>query len=255
MKVTLVESSVGAGRHQQILASYIVNERFCIDAGSLGFIAPLNMQRAVEHVFLSHSHLDHIASLPIYIDNVYTPGPQCPTVYGTRPTLDAVRSHFFNDVVWPDMIRLSGEETPFLKIREIAAEQPVEVDGLRVTGIELNHVLPTLGFVVEDQDAAVAFVSDTSPTDRIWEVLNATPNLKALFMECSFPNHMGWLADKAMHLTPRLFQSELAKLRRPVPVYVIHIKTAFDAKIREELAGLRLPQVAIGEPGSEFEFI
>lgn len=254
MKVTLVESSVGRGSHQQILASYLINDTVCLDAGVLGFITPLDVQKKVEHVFLSHSHLDHIASLPIFIDNVYTPGPECPIVYGSAVTLGAVRDHLFNDVVWPDMIRLSGEETPFLRLQELQPEVPVACCGLKVTGVELDHVLPTLGFIVEAPDAAVAFISDTSPTDRIWELINATPQLKAVFLECSFPDSMAWLADKAKHLTPAMFKSELQKLKRDVRIFSIHIKTAFDAKIRSEIAALNLPNVSIGEPGSVYEF-
>ena len=254
MKITLVESSVGHGPRQQILASYIVNDSIVIDAGSIGFVSPLDVQKQVKHVFISHSHTDHLASLPIFIDNVYAPGPECPIVYGNADVLDCLQKHVFNERIWPDMIRLSAEETPFLKLQEIHTETTVEVDGVRITPVAVDHIVPAMGFILEDDEAAIAIVSDTNPTNRIWEVINEQQNLKAVLLEASCPNHMAWLAERAMHLTPELFAGELQKLKQPAQVIAIHIKTAFDEQIKKELADLNLSNVEIGEPGKTYEF-
>lgn len=254
MKITLVESSVGHGPRQQILASYIVNDSIVIDAGSIGFVSPLDVQKQVKHVFISHSHTDHLASLPIFIDNVYAPGPECPIVYGNADVLDCLQKHVFNERIWPDMIRLSAEETPFLKLQEIHTETTVEVDGVRITPVAVDHIVPAMGFILEDDEAAIAIVSDTNPTNRIWEVINEQQNLKAVLLEASFPNHMAWLAERAMHLTPELFAGALQKLKQPAQVIAIHIKTAFDEQIKKELADLNLSNVEIGEPGKTYEF-
>lgn len=256
MKVHIVPSSVGESNHHQILATYIINDSVAIDAGVLGLLSPLEAQRRVRHVFLSHSHLDHLATLPIFIDNVYLPGPNCPSVWCSPQVLETLQRDLFNDRLWPDMIRLSGEESPFLRLETLSAEQPVEVEGLRITPIELKHVVPTLGFLIEElaTSAAVLFVSDTGPTERIWEIANQTPGLKGVLLEASFPNSMRWLADKAAHLTPELFRDELTKLKRPVPVHVIHVKLAFEAQILGELRALGLPNLCIAEPGTTLEF-
>ncbi len=254
MKVTLLESSVGAGKNQQILASYSINDTVSIDGGSIGFVTPLDVQRRIQHVFLSHSHLDHIASVPIFIDNTYIHGPTCPSVYANAPTIDVLRTDIFNDRVWPDMIRLSGEESPFLRLQELVPEVPVSVDGLTITPVSINHVVPTVGFIVSDGSTSVAFVSDTSPTERIWELINAEPNLRAVFLECSFPNSMEWLAAKAMHLCPKLFEAELKKLKRDVEIIAIHVKIAFEPQILKELGDLAIPRLTIGQPGAVFDF-
>ena len=256
MKIHIVPSSVGESSRHQILATYLINDSVAIDAGVLGLLSPLAAQRRVQHVFLSHSHLDHLATLPIFIDNVYVPGPDCPSVWGSPQVLENLQRDIFNDRLWPDMIRLSGEESPFLRLETLSAETPVEVEGLRITPIELKHVVPAFGFLVEElaTKAAVMFVSDTGPTERIWEVANETPELKGIFLEASFPNSMRWLADKAAHLTPELFRDELAKLKRPVPVHVIHVKLAFESQILDELRALQLPNLVVAEPGTTLEF-
>lgn len=217
-------------------------------------MTPLDIQRAVKHIFVSHSHIDHLASLPIFVDNTYTPGPDCVTVHGNESVLDCLQRDIFNDRIWPDMIRLSAEETPFLRTSEIHSEQPVTVEGLTVTPVLIDHIVPTMGFVVQDDHSAIAVVSDTGPTDRIWEVINATKNLKAVFLEASFPNNMDWLAEKAMHLTPAMFYAEQKKLKHDVPVIAVHIKAAFDAPIRAELKELKLPNLQFGEPGKVYDF-
>lgn len=256
MKVYIVPSSVGGSSRHQILATYIINDTVAIDAGVLGLLSPLEAQRRVQHVFLSHSHLDHLATLPIFVDNVYIHGPDSPTVWGSPQVLEILQQDLFNDRLWPDMIRLSGEESPFLRLEELAAEQPVEVCALRITPVALKHVVPTFGFLIEElaTGVCVMFVSDTGPSERIWEVANQTPGLKGVFLEASFPNSMGWLATKAAHLTPELLRNELAKLERATPVHVIHVKLAFESQILDELQALKIPNLVIAKPGSTIEF-
>jgi cAMP phosphodiesterase len=256
MRIRIFPSSIGDSSLHQILASYLINDTVSIDGAVLGLLAPLEIQRRIQHVFLSHSHLDHLATLPLFIDNVYTPGTECPTVWASPDVFQVLQQDVFNDRLWPDMLRLSEEESSFLRMNPLQEEQPVEVNGLKVTPIPLNHVVPTLGFLVEEiaSGSAVLFVSDTGPTDRIWEIGRHVPGLKAVFLECSFPNSMRWLAEKARHLTPDLFHGELAKLNRQVPVYVIHVKIAFEAQILTELAALGIPDLHIAEPGMVLEF-
>lgn len=256
MKVHIVPSSVGDSNRHQILATYVINDSVAIDAGVLGLLSPLDAQCRVRHVFLSHSHLDHVATLPIFIDNVYMYGPDCPSVWGNPQVLETLRRDIFNDRLWPDMIRLSGEESPFLQLNTLSAEQPVEVEGLRITPIELKHVVPAFGFLVEEiaTSVAVMFVSDTGPSERVWEIANQISGLRGIFLEASFPNSMRWLADKAAHLTPQLFREELTKLKRSIPVHVIHIKLAFENSILNELRDLQLSNVQIAEPGTTLEF-
>jgi cAMP phosphodiesterase len=231
-----------------------VNDSISLDAGSIGFMTPLEVQRAVKHIFVSHSHIDHMASLPIFVDNTYAPGPECVTVHGNESVLDSLQRDIFNDRIWPDMIRLSAEETPFLRTSELTSETPVTVEGVTVTPVLMNHIVPTMGFIVEDENSAIAVVSDTGPTDRIWEVINETKNMKAVFLEASFPNNMDWLAEKAMHLTPEMFNTEQKKLKHDVPVFAVHIKAAFDAPIRAELTALNLPNMQFGVPGKVYDF-
>ncbi len=255
MKIKILSSAVDADfPSQQFAASYVINGSLAIDAGSIGFQSSIEAQQRIKHVFLSHGHMDHIASLPMFLDNVYMPGPDCVSVHGPQATLDSLQTDIFNDRLWPDLVRLSQEESPFIKLFPMQPGDTVTVGNLRVTALALDHVVPTLGFIVSDNSGSVAFVSDTQPCESIWQTLNDLPDLKALFLETAFPDRMGWLADRAKHLTPTLFAEECRKLRHAVPIIAVHIKPAFREEILRELAALSIPRLVIGSPGHDYEF-
>ena len=252
MDISVLSSSVEGAAHQ-FAASYVVNKTLVIDAGSIGF-SDLNRQKAVRSVLISHVHLDHVASLPIFIDNVYQPGPQCPVVYASAHVIENLKSHFFNEIIWPDVIRLSREESPFIRFVTLEDGRPVEIDGMTVTPVSLNHVIPTLGFIVDDGKSAVAIVSDTAPTEAIWEKVRNNPRVKAIFLEAAFPNSMAWLAEKATHLTPALFRDEYAKAGRQLPVVAVHIKPAFYEAVVGELSQLNLDNLTISQPNHTYSY-
>lgn len=254
MNVTIVGSASGESDHHQNAISYLINETVAIDAGCLGLLWPFEAQKRVQHVFLSHSHIDHIATLPLFVDNVYEPGPASVTVYASEAVLQALRQDMFNDRVWPDVVRLASEESPFVKFQPIESGQVLVLDGLTITPVAVRHIVPTLGFVIDDGTSAVVLTSDTGPTDAIWEVANRTANVKAVIIEASFPNRMQWLADKAEHLTPATFRGELAKLKHKARVLAVHIKLPFRDEIIGELESLDLPDLEIGVPRKVYEF-
>lgn len=254
MEIRLVGSSDSNREGHHFLTSFLVDNHIAVDAGSIGCIAPFEIQRKIKHVFLSHSHIDHIASLPIFLDNVFTDGIECPTVYGNESVLDSLRSDIFNDRVWPDLERLSSPEAPFLKMVTLKSEQPVQIGETTVTPVHVDHAVPTFGFIIEAKRSAVAIISDTAPTDRIWEVANATPNLKAVILEASFPNVMHSLAEKAAHLTPAMFAHEISKLERDVRVLAVHIKPAFHREIVDELHACGIERLEIAASSIDYHF-
>ena len=256
MRVTLLPSAApGPGQPgRQYLTSFLLNETVAVDAGSLGLYRTPDEQARVRHVLLSHSHVDHLASLAVFVDNVYLTGPDCVTIHGSDAVLECLRRDVFNDRLWPDFIRLSVGRPPFLKLERLEPGRPLEVDGLRVTPVPVNHTVPTMGFIVEDRSAALVFSSDTGPTEEIWQRANAAANLKAVFLEATFPEALAEVAAVSAHLTPALFAAEARKVRRPARFVAVHIRARFHAQVVEELRALGLPDLEICEPGKTYEF-
>jgi ribonuclease BN (tRNA processing enzyme) len=256
VQVIVVPASVAPARggRYQYLTSFLLNRAVAIDAGSLGLYRSPQAQAHVQHVFLTHSHIDHVASLPIFLDNVYQGTGECVTVYGNAAVLDCLRRDLFNDRIWPDLLRLSTQRPPYLRLQELHPGQPVEVAGLRVTPVAVNHAVPTCGFVVEDGAATVVFPSDTGPTEAIWEQANRTANVRAVFLEVTFPNAMAWLADLAKHLTPEMFAREAAKLEQPARFVAVHISARFRPQVVAELRALGLPNLELARFGKPYLF-
>ncbi len=254
MKIELLQSTVGESAARQFCIAALIDDRIAIDAGTIGMLWPVERQNLIKDVFLSHSHIDHVASLPLFLDNVYTPGDDAPTVHACEATQHCLQTDLFNDRLWPDFFRLSEEETPFLHSKTLVAEESVELNGLRITPVPLNHVVPTMGFIVQEPECAVAFVSDTNRTERIWEILSRIPNLQAVFLECSFPDSHGSLAEKAGHLCPSLFLECIQRLPTSVRVIAWHLKPAYYDRIADELCAVERRGLEIGVPGTQYLF-
>ncbi len=266
MDVTLLPSCVSLPDqppvHVQHLSAYLVNESVAVDAGSLGLWGTPADQHRIRYVFLTHAHVDHIATLPLFVENAFRAGTPCVTIFGSDDVLATLRRHIFNDMAWPDLERISADypDTPLIHFETLEPGRPVEVDGLRITPVPVDHTIPALGLIVEEPGASVVFSADTGPTQALWTAAASAPNLRAVFLEASFPDELAWLADRAKHLTPSLFASEIAKLRalRPdcdaVRFLAIHLKPKYRDRVSEQLLALGIPNIEICEPGRLYRF-
>jgi ribonuclease BN (tRNA processing enzyme) len=254
MKVRILGSSPHNTKHQQYTSSYTINGTVAVDAGCLGTWSTPEEQQQVKAVFLTHSHVDHVGSLPLFIENVFIPDESCPVIYGHAETIESVRSSVFNDQIWPDFVRLSTPAVPFLRLETLEPEQPVSAFGLKVTPVLVDHVVPTFGYVVDDGTCSVVFGGDSGPTKRLWEVAAEVENLRGVFLEAGFPNSMRWLAGTSRHLTPELFGKEVAKIHEGTRIIAVHLKPRYREEIVNELKSLGIASLVIGECETDYEF-
>ena len=228
------------------MTSFLVDGSVAVDAGAITRALTIDEQRAIRHVLVSHTHMDHTATLPFLIENIFGSNSGPVSIYCSNRVLGAVRRHLFNNDTWPDFTRIPDHLEPSVRFQEIVAETPFTIadlpgGDLEITAIPVSHIVPTTGFVLRQGGSSLIFTSDTGPTDRIWEVANATPDLAAIITECSFPNRLQAVADVSRHLTPRTLAGELAKLERRVPVLIYHLKPPYVEELRAELAAAELP--------------
>jgi 3',5'-cyclic-nucleotide phosphodiesterase len=233
-------------------SAFVVDDRLAIDAGSLTSGLDLKAQCALEAVIVSHAHMDHVRDLATIVDNRNQKGAAPLLVGATKFTLAALRAHFFNDVLWPDFTRIPNRKQGAIRFVEIKFERPVQIAGYRVCAIPVSHTIECSGFTVRGKDGVLGYSGDTGPTDRLWEVLDATPDLRALLMEVSFPNAQARLARDSGHHTPETLARDLRKLERShdLPTLLYHIKPAFEAVVERECArlkGLNLDVCALGD--------
>ncbi|MFQ5793298.1 MAG: MBL fold metallo-hydrolase, partial [Acidobacteriota bacterium] len=166
----------------------------------------------------------------------------------------SLRKHMFNDVLWPDFSRLPAHRSPTLRFREIHDGQPFRVEKLTFTPVPVNHITPTVGFVIRDSKSAVVFTSDTGPTELVWEVANRTKNLKAIITEASFRNEDESLARVSGHMTPELLERELQKVSRRVRVLINHLKPGDRAGMVRQLGALGLKRMELLQQSKTYRF-
>jgi 3',5'-cyclic-nucleotide phosphodiesterase len=233
-------------------SAFVLDDRLALDAGSLTSGLDLKAQAALEAVLVSHAHLDHVRDLATIADNRFQKGALGLSVVGSKATLAALRQHFFNGLLWPDFTRIPSRAKPTIKLVEVKPDRLTRIAGYDVRAIPVTHSIDCCGFTVAGRSGTIAYSGDTGPTEHLWDVLNETPDLRALLVEVSFPNAQHRLAQVSGHYTPETLAKDLRKLERrgELPMLLYHIKPAFQAAVERECArlkGFNLDVCALGD--------
>jgi ribonuclease BN (tRNA processing enzyme) len=228
------------------MTSFLIGGEVAVDAGAITRALSIDEQRSIRHVLVTHTHMDHTATLPFLIENIFGSSDEAVTIYSAKRVLANVRRHLFNNDTWPDFTRIPDHLYPSVRFVEFTPGQPFTITDrgatdLEVTAIPVNHIVPTTGLLIRQGATSILFTSDTGPTTEIWKVANRTKDLAAVITECSFPNRLQDVADVSLHLTPQTLATELEKLKRDVPVYLCHCKPPYVEEVRKQLAETRLP--------------
>lgn len=224
MKIEVLGCSGGIGGQHLRTTSLLVDRDLLIDAGTGVADLALTELAAIDHVFLTHSHLDHIASLPLLIDSVSDLRQKPLCVYGLTATLEAIAAHIFNWVIWPDFTRIPSAEFPLMVYCPLTIGQRVELHGRSITVLPAEHTVPAVGYQLDSGNNSLVFTGDTTVNDRFWPVVNQIANLRYLLIETAFPDREQRLAEISKHLCPSMLVSELSRLNKRIEVYVSHLK-------------------------------
>ena len=227
IRVLGCSGSIAAGSRT---TSFLVDGCILIDAGTGVGDLTLDEMATVDHVLVTHSHLDHVLAIGLLADSVTRKraAQQRPPVrvHALPETLDALRTHIFNGVIWPDFTRLPSVEHPVLALEPLAVGQVLLVAGHRIEVLPAAHTVPAVGYAVLGAvpgQRAWVFTGDTGPNPALWERLAQLP-LGALVVETAFRDDEHTLASISQHLCPAQLQRELQGLREPTDVYITHIK-------------------------------
>ncbi|WP_428738359.1 MBL fold metallo-hydrolase [Sulfurimonas sp.] len=217
--------------------SFALNKAHVIDAGNL--LDALGEETLdIQNIWLTHSHLDHIVDIAYIIDNYFEQRDRTLNIYGTKATLQALKKHFLNDVIWPDFskIQLSNGEM-VVKYIDIELDKVYTISqNESIKAFETEHTVCSCGYIYTKDDSSILITADTCSLDTAIQEIEVNNTIKSIVIECSFPSHLEDLALSSKHLTPKLLFSFLQNVkRRDFQLYINHIKPTYIIEITQEI--------------------
>jgi len=225
MKVRILGCSGGIGGRHLRTTSLLVDNDVLVDCGT--GVAELSIAELaqIDHVFLTHSHMDHIACLPLLIDTVGDMRTHPLTVHCLPETAETLHKHIFNWSIWPDFTEIPSAAAPSLRFETFSAGQSSDLaGGRRITAMPVNHAVPAIGYQMDSGRNSLVFSGDTGPCRTFWDAVNAIPNLRTLLIETAFSNRERQLAESSRHLCPSMLLEELRHLQSRPEIFITHLK-------------------------------
>jgi len=235
MKLRILGCSGGIGGNART-TSMLLDHDILVDAGTGVGDLSLSELSLIDHVFITHSHLDHIACIPLLMDSVGSMRDKPMIVHATEPTLEIIRKHIFNWKIWPDFTQVPNVQQPFMRYQAIQLGNTVELGERRITALPANHVVPAVGFQIDNGAVSLVFSGDTTTNDALWEKVNQIDNLRYLIVETAFSNADHELAVLSKHFCPSLLAEDLLKLKLDPEIYITHLKPGEVDLIMQEIS-------------------
>ena len=254
MKLTVLGCSGGIAAGLRT-TSMLLDEDILIDAGTGVGDLTLEAMRQIDRVFLTHSHLDHVTSLPFLLDSVGAMRDRPVTVHALPETIAVLQEHLFNGKLWPDFTRIPEPEQPFLRFAAIHSGQSVQLGGRRITALPARHTVPAIGYLLDSGAGSLAFSGDTMDCPEFWDALNQADKLRYLIIETSFANEEHGIAQASRHYYPALLAEQLPRLLRQAETYITHLGPGDQPRIMAEiLAAVHGTSPRMLAHGQLFEF-
>jgi ribonuclease BN (tRNA processing enzyme) len=249
---------------------YLIDERITIDAGAVCRSLPLDEQVKIDHMLVSHSHMDHVKDLALLADQVIGRRKQPVALHCGPETAETLQSSYFNNYLWPDFTKIPTPDNPVMRVTVHEPLKPFRIGAqgkepstgalqegeYDVTYVPVTHPVESMAMIVKGATGSILYTSDTGPTTKLWQVANDQNDLRGMFVELSFPNHMQALADVAGHFTPQTLKAEMDKIteRERIPLFIYHLKPSFYEVTKTELHALGLKNMHLVELTDEFHF-
>ncbi len=214
---------------------FLCDGQLLIDAGTVCSVLTLEEILQIDHVLISHTHLDHIKELGLMADLLMEKRKTPLRIYGSQSVIKTLKTHYFNDLIWPDFTKIPHRGTPVIELLELQPLKKIQLGPFQVLPIPVNHTVETTGFLISWKGGSFLYSSDTNTTEELWKIANAQDDLKWLLLDVAFPNRLQHIADLAGHLTAAMAKKELAKLHRKVNIAFYHLKPTFYQEVVADL--------------------
>ena len=236
MKLRVLGCSGGIGGRHLRTTSLLLDNDVLIDAGTGVSDLSLTELSLLDHVFITHSHLDHVTSIPFMVDTVGGMRNRPLTIHALPATIETLKNHVFNWTIWPDFTQIPTAEKPFMQYEPLQVGEVVTLAGRRITALPAIHTVPAVGYHLDSGNGSLVFTGDTTVNDMLWRLVNRIANLRFLIIETAFCNREKNLAIASKHLCPSMLADELAKLERSTDIFITHLKPGEIELTMQEIA-------------------
>ncbi len=238
MQIKILGCSGGIGGSRRT-TSMLLGDDILIDCGTGVLDLEIQELAKIRHVFLTHTHLDHILSLPLMLDTVQEEAELHPLqLHLTQESDQIVREHLFNWKLWPDFFNLGDAEPVVLESNLHAVGDAIKTVQCELQMLPAQHSVPAVGYLVRSTGGSLAFSGDCCTNDSLWEVLNQQPSLDHLIVECSYTDAEQELSVKAKHYCSSSLAEDLKKLDHEPNIYLTHLKPGAEDEIVAEVQKL-----------------
>jgi ribonuclease BN (tRNA processing enzyme) len=235
MRVKILGCSGGIGGDLRT-TSILLDHDVLIDAGTgVGGLSIAELAQ-IDHIFITHAHLDHVTSVPFLLDTVFPMREKPVTLHATAETLAILKEHLFNWKLWPDFTTIPDRANPALRYQTVNLGEPYVLGTRKISAVPANHVVPAVGYHLDSGVASLVFTGDTTSSDDLWRVVNRIDNLRYLIIETALSDGDRDLAVLSKHLCPSLLAEELKKLTAFPEIYITHLKPRESHLIMGEIA-------------------
>ena len=235
MKVRVLGCS-GAIAKDCKTTSFLIDGEILVDAGTgVGDLTLEEMAR-VDDVLLTHSHLDHVAALPLMVDAVAAQRKAPLKIHALAGTISALKAHIFNNTIWPDFSVIPSPQSPFINFHEVRIGQTLQIGNKLIEVLPAVHTVPAAGYAVTAGNGCWVFTGDTEQNPALWARINQL-NVAMLVIETAFSNRERDLAKRSLHLSPNVLANELDCIAKDkhYPIYITHTKPAETEMIMAEI--------------------
>ncbi len=213
----------------------LIDQDILIDAGTGVCDLSLEEMARIDWVFLTHSHLDHILSLPLLLDSVGARREKPVQVFGLPETINTLRKHIFNNQIWPDFSKIPSIEQPLVVLNTLHVWETHKIGTRVIQVLPASHSVPAVGYALTIGKSTIAFTGDSGPCSDFWEAIRTMSDLKHLLIETSFTDQDHVLADLSRHYCPASLAQSIQPLDPSVQIWISHLKPGQGKLIMDEL--------------------
>lgn len=253
IKVLGCSGSEGIGHNTP---GFLINDSLMMDAGTITSVLGMRALVKITDILISHPHLDHVKDI-LFLGDTIVGRVKGPVIIHALPqVISAIRKYLMNGVIWPDFSKIPSSKHPVFRYRPFSAGKSFSINGLSVKPISMNHPVPAVGFLISDSKASILYSADTGPNTRLWKEASCAKDLKAIIVDTSFPDAYSALAGTSGHFTPMQLRNDIerADINGAVPIYIYHIKPAYQTQVLKDLRAMGRDNIKILKEGKTYWF-